>query len=242
MKKFFNTFLFAAAIFALLTSCGGGKYSEEADSEDEATTEAAEDASAGESEGESAYSQETAYGITHSVTNYEEWYKVYAETSDPEGRLGIVVSMDDPQVVTVFEWSKSHEAAQEWLNSEELKEAMGRAGVSSEPEVTYYDMKYMNPGENTDPYRLAVNHEVEDFDTWKSHFDEDSERRAEAGLTLLGMATSPDNPNMVYIMFATSDVERAQEFMNNPELKAVMEEAGVISEPQATVWKVPDAE
>jgi len=237
MKKYFNTFLFAAAIFALLTSCGGGKYSEEAESEDEATA----DAYAEESEGESAYSQETMYGITHSVTNYEEWYKVYDETSDPARRVGIVVSLDDPNVITVFEWSKSHEAAQEWLNSDELKEAMGQAGVSSDPEIVYYDMKYMSSDENNDPYRLAINHEVEDFDAWKEKFDSDTDRRAEVGLTLLGMATGVDNPNMVYMMFATSDIEPAKEMLANPEMKEVMEDAGVISEPQATFWKIPES-
>jgi len=237
MKKFFNTFLFAAAIFALLTSCGGGKYSEEA--EDEAT---AEDAYAEESEGESAFSQETAYGITHSVTNYEEWYKVYEKTSDPAGRVGIIVSLDDPNVITVFEWSESHEAAKEWLNSEELKEAMSKAGVSSDPEIVYYDMKYMSSDENNDPYRLAINHEVEDFDTWKEKFDADDARRTEAGLTLLGMATGADNPNLVYMMFATSDIEPAKEMLADPEMKEVMDEAGVISEPQATFWKIPDTD
>ena len=102
-------------------------------------------------------------------------------------------------------------------------------------------MKYMSSDENNDTYRLAINHEVEDFETWKEIFDADTDRRAEAGLTLLGMATGADNPNLVYMMFATSDIEPAKEMLANPEMKEVMEDAGVISEPQATFWKIPES-
>ena len=45
---------------------------------------------------------------------------------------------------------------------------------------------------------------------------------------------------MVYIFWATNDLEAIKGMLSDPELKTLMEEAGVISEPVAAYWKVPN--
>ncbi len=187
------------------------------------------------------YSGATAMGVMHEVSDVAAWKAVYDEVSDPDSRLGYVQSTENPNLLFVFEWTTSHDEAKASMGSEEIKAAMERAGVTSEPTVTLYDMKYFNqngPGEGQN-YRVAANHEVADFAAWKEKFDADAENRTNAGMTLLGMATSPENANMVYMVFAVSDLEKVGEMMGSDEMKAKMEEAGVVGEPTITTWVAP---
>jgi len=200
-------------ILTILISCSGKKA--------EQTEQVVEEE---KPEPKPAFSGKTLVGTTHTVADYAAWEKIYLEVSIPESRVGVLRGIDDPNLIAVFEYTTSHEDAKAFLNSEELKGHMKRGGVNSEPVSIYYDMKYMSEDEVTAPYRLAINHEIEDFDSWKAAFDNDEARRQEAGLTLIGMATSPDNPNLVYIMFGAEDLDKAKAMLENPELKQAMEE------------------
>jgi hypothetical protein len=217
-------------ILTVFVSCGGQKSAQE----EKATIEEPK------SEPKPAYSGETVAGTTHTVEDYTAWEKVYLEVSDPESRVGVLRGIENPNLVAVYEYTKSHEDARASLNSEELKGHMQRAGVNSDPETTYFDMKFMTSEEISVPFRLAISHEVKDYDSWKTAFDNDKQRQDEGGLSLIGMATGPENPNMVYIMFGVEDVDKAKAVIEDPELIKVMEEAGVISEPTFTFWQIPE--
>ncbi len=234
-----NELFTLAAFFAMLmmTACGGssGEY-EETESE-----EPTEETTASEMEEESPYSGETAIGVVHNVEDYETWYAAYDKDSDPKSRIGIFLGVEDPSLLVVFQFTTSHEDAKKEFASEDLKNVMKEAGVSSEPVFTYYDMKYLNQDNPSGQYRVGISHEVKDFDTWKEAFDKDEGRRSEAGLTLAGMATDSENSNVVYIMFATDDLEAVKGMLENPDIKKVMEEAGVVSEPTVQFWKVPES-
>ncbi len=229
MKKPILILLMSGLIVSLF-SCGGSQNDQSEQTMDVEETEAVP-----------TFSGKTATGTIHSVADYAAWEKVYAEVSDPEARIGVLRGIEDPNMVAVFEYTTSHQDARVSFASEELKGHMQRAGVNSEPQTTYYDMVYMNSEEVIAPHRLAINHEVQDFDLWKVAFDNDESRRKEAGMSLIGMATDPENPNKVYIMFAVADMEKAKAMIENPELRQVMDDAGVISEPQFTFWQIPSA-
>ena len=51
-------------------------------------------------------------------------------------------------------------------------------------------------------------------------------------LTANDIARDADDPNMVYIVFAITDMEKAKARMESPELKKLMTDAGVDSEPK----------
>ena len=230
MKKLFINSIMALAMMGFIMACGGGGSSEYAEEEEAATDESTE------AEEASAYSGETAWAVTHSVEDFEAWITAYEEVSDPAARGGIYRNVDDPNLISVFEMTQGHDAAKEWAMSDELKTGMEQAGVTSEPEFLYIDLRWNSGEDFTQEYRVLISHEVEDFDTWKALFDDDEDRRAEAGMYLTGMGTAADNPNMVFMMFATDDPSKMEEMMASDDLKARMEEAGVVSEPEATVW------
>jgi len=212
----------------LLINCGGeNKYSQ------------SENSVAFDSIKVSPYSGNTAVAITHSVKDYEEWLKVYTDVSDPDSRLSVYASPDDPNLITVFALTKSHSDAKNAFDSEASKKAMDEAGVTSPPVLHYYDVRYRASDATDKIYRVGVSHVVINYDQWKKIFDEDEPIRREAGLELRAISTNADDPTMVNIMFATNDVDKAKDLIHSDDLKKRMAESGVRSEPELTVLKVP---
>ena len=227
MKKL-TTYLLAIALLAFMASCGGGVKTEESSTEAEATTETAEEAP--------KYSKETAVGVFHKVNDVAVWTPAYEADSDPDARINVLASQDDPNMLAVFQWTESHQAAKDMFASERLKSVMDSAGVTGEVEFQYYDVVYVNE-EDTDPsYFIAASHEVSDFASWKETFDADEPNRKENGLVLEGLGTSSDNANIVYMFFSTNDLDKAMGMLTSDDLKKVMEDAGVISELSLSVW------
>jgi len=220
-------------LLLIFTNCGGGgDYSNDESTEEETDEVVAE---------ESAFSGNTVISVTHEVEDYAVWVAAYNEASNPEARISHFVNVDNPKEIVVFELTESHEAGIAGMKSEEIKSAMEKAGVTSEPVIFTADIKYMNTDETEEKYRVMITHEVSDYDTWKEKFDADKGRRDEAGLTLSGLGTDSENGNLVTIVFSTNDLETAREMTSSPNLKEVMEEAGVISEPIIKFLMVPDS-
>jgi hypothetical protein len=186
-----------------------------------------------------AYSGYTAVAVTHSVKDFDSWLKAYTDASEPASRLSIYASPDDPNLITVFELTKSHEDAKNNFTSDKLKEVMRNAGVLGEPKYQYFDVRYRATNPTNKVYRLGVTHRVESYERWKKIFDEDEVIRAEAQLELRAISTNADDPLIINVMFATDDIEKAKNVINSGELKKRMKEAGVLTEPDLSVFRVP---
>ena len=78
--------------------------------------------------------------VRHPVTEYGKWRAVYDEVQtlrDEYGCTGDEVwhAPDDDNDVTALHWFPSVDQAQGFAGSQELKDAMGRAGVSGPPRI-----------------------------------------------------------------------------------------------------------
>ena len=82
---------------------------------------------------------------------------------------------------------------------------------------------------------VVLNHRVKDFAAWKPFFDADDVRRRSAGARVLKVGTKPEDPNDVVMIFEVDDPNSFQKMAADPELRAVMDKAGVISEPQVVL-------
>ncbi|MEQ9425618.1 MAG: hypothetical protein RJQ09_14430 [Cyclobacteriaceae bacterium] len=226
--------LLAAIVGFFLTSCGGGAKTEEA-----ATDEVAEEASMEEEAPK--FSMETAVGVFHEVADVAAWTTAYEALSDPEGRITVLASNENPNMLVVFEWTESHAAAKEQFGSDRLNHVMDSIGVAPERSYVYYDVKWVNDSED-EPLSsvIAVSHEVVDYATWKAAYDADTENRKTAGLRDEAVSVDADNPNMVHMIFSTNDVDAVMAMMESDDLKQKMEEAGVKSEPNVSVWVQPN--
>jgi len=79
--------------------------------------------------------------ISHPVEDYAAWRQIYDDFSDEQQAGGVVMEQvyqdpADPNNVTVLHGFESLEAAEGFLNSDELKSAMEGAGVAAPPTVT----------------------------------------------------------------------------------------------------------
>ena len=96
----------------------------------------------------------------------------------------------------------------------------------------------MSDAQALPPVAVVVNHQVADFDTWKRVFDASEQDRRAAGIVGHHINRGQDDPNALSVYLAATDLERAKQFSSSDELKAAMEQAGVISAP-STTWMTP---
>lgn len=217
----------------LFFSCGSPE-SEEAATE-ETTMEEAENTTEEE--------PTPAVAVMHAVESWQEWKKHYDADKDSRQEmgmetLGIFVSPEDQNYVTVFIKTPNHEKAKEFSNSAELKETMEKAGVLEEPRMLYMDIIRMPTRDYDQKYRMMVTHEVEDYEKWKEVFDQHAPERREAGLELIGIGRNHDNPDEISVMLAFDDMDSARLFAESQDLKEAMDEAGVIGSPTIYWYEV----
>lgn len=78
---------------------------------------------------------------------------------------------------------------------------------------------------------IVIRHKVKDYDTWKVHFDAHSVKRAAAGSTGGHLLRGLDDPNEVVIFFKWDELDKARLFVESPDLREIMEKAGVTDKP-----------
>jgi hypothetical protein len=88
------------------------------------------------------------------------------------------------------------------------------------------------------PAAALVVHRVADFDTWKAAFDDHEPARRDAGILGHHINRNQDDPNVVSIYLALSDLAAAEAFAVSAELADVMHAAGVEAPPVIS-WMAP---
>lgn len=79
------------------------------------------------------------------------------------------------------------------------------------------------------PFDIAeVNETVKDYATWKPGYDTTASVRTAAGLDKLVLAQVIDKPNMVQAVYKITDGKKVTDFFAKPEVKAIIQKAGVI--------------
>jgi len=76
-------------------------------------------------------------------------------------------------------------------------------------------------------YMLCRNR-VADYQTWKRIFDSHTEAHLEAGLTLVNLWQSLEDPNNVFFLFKVGDLEKAKAFVAAPGNAEIGKAAGVL--------------
>lgn len=87
---------------------------------------------------------------------------------------------------------------------------------------------------------MFIKHRVADFGKWKPAFDEHEPARRQFGATAHSVHRDAADPNVVIVAFRVEDLARAREFVASEDLKAAMENAGVVGAPE--FWFTEDVE
>jgi hypothetical protein len=69
---------------------------------------------------------------------------------------------------------------------------------------------------------------VVDFERWKAVFASHAAAHREAGLRLIGMWRCVEEPNNVFFLFEVASMDKAREFIGNPEAAEAGEASGVM--------------
>ncbi|WP_306057771.1 hypothetical protein [Natronococcus wangiae] len=80
------------------------------------------------------------------------------------------------------------------------------------------------------PY-LLIDHTVEDYEEWKPFFDDHASSRVENGSKGGQLFHKEGEPDEVVVLFEWDSLKNAHEFATSGDLREVMEEAGVVGEP-----------
>ena len=84
---------------------------------------------------------------------------------------------------------------------------------------------------------MFVRHSVQDYDTWKSAFDSNSDLRKKGGEKSYRILRSENGANDLVIMFEWDNLDNARQFASSPELKEAMQRAGVTGKPEILFLK-----
>ena len=85
---------------------------------------------------------------------------------------------------------------------------------------------------------LFVRHTVTDYDTWRKVYDDaGSAVRARHGCTAQTVMRVPGDPNDVAATHEFPTVAQAEAFVNDPDLRAGMDQAGVTSPPRVEIFE-----
>jgi quinol monooxygenase YgiN len=73
---------------------------------------------------------------------------------------------------------------------------------------------------------------VADYSTWRKFFDDDEARRRAGGARGVNqLYRDADDPNTINLILEWDNAENARKFLDDPALREVMQESGVIGAP-----------
>jgi hypothetical protein len=177
--------------------------------------------------------------ITHRVADYDAWKGAF--DAHQQARKAASVSghhlnrgEDDPNTVTVWLPVTDVEAAREFAASDELKTAMHEAGITSAPEVAWMEPLRMVMVSDRPLPSMILSHSVADVPAWIEAYDGSAELQTSNGIIGHAANRSLDDGSMVYVYHQAEPFDTLRRFLENPDLKAAMEAAGVTSAPQVT--------
>lgn len=177
--------------------------------------------------------------VSHQVADFDRWKAGFDEHEETRRAAGIVGhhvnrADDDPNRVSIYLAVADIEKAKAFSESQELKDYMAGLGVVSQPEMTW-----VTPAREAVIWdrvlpAILVSHSVADFATWLEGYNAADEMRTSKGIIGHAANRSMDDPSRVMIYHQAESFDTLRDFLADPDLKAVMADAGVTSEPEVT--------
>jgi hypothetical protein len=225
------------SIAVLLLSCGNEPAKEETKSAD---TTAAAPAPA---EVKPAFIPFKVVVIQHKVKNFEKSEAEYFNRDSLRNTFGIthfVIGRDlkDSNTVFVVDKITDVDKAKAFYALPAAKDAMKKAGVSGPPGFTYAEFVRVNDNPVQFTEGVAVSHRVKDYGIWLKAYDADAASRTANGLIERGIARNLQDSNTVSILFEVSDSTKARARMKSPDLKKIMDDAGVEGPPTVRWYRL----
>jgi hypothetical protein len=178
--------------------------------------------------------------VQHEVADFNKWEAAFKADANRRKKAGISDlylfrgDSDTHSITAVFELNDIT-AAKAFFNDPATGRIMGAAGVTSKPVFTYF--KVANSGVDKYPDVMIIRHKVADYDKWKKIFDEHESVRATYKIGLIAVGKDLDNSGYIVVIFNSPQASDFTDFLEKSDLKEVMKDAGVISQPVVDMLK-----
>jgi len=232
-SRFLATITVVTCMSLFLFSCGsGGDKTTEPATDSTAATTADTTTAAKPSEPAPAPKPFNLLIIQHKVANFARWKPLYESHDSVRRAAGLTNfilgrGLNDSNMVLVMLLMNDVNKAKELGASKGLKDRMQKGGVVGKPTIDYLDVISSDTSKIDQTARLMVTHKVKDWDAWKKEFDDHKQARIDAGLLDRGVGYSDGDNHKVTIIFAVTDMQKANAFLNSKDLKDKMAKAGV---------------
>jgi hypothetical protein len=178
--------------------------------------------------------------VTHDVESFDTWKSAFDKHAATRKTAGIVAThinrhADVAGRISVYLAGTDAAKLDGFLKSRDLMETMRDAGVKGPPHVAAITPVEDLTVKDRPLAGLIVKHEVRDYAAWKRGFDAHAGARAASGIIGHAVNRSTQNPNVVVIYLQAESLEPLRAFTSNPDLKRVMEAAGVVGAPDFTL-------
>lgn len=174
--------------------------------------------------------------VIHTVKDYDKWRPVFnADSTNRKANGGqdlvVARNADSANSILVVVKVSDVAKAKAMMADPKLKAAMDKGGVISKPDVNFYHVIRFSGNPSIKQF-VVVNHKVKDFDAWLKVYDgEGTAKRASDGMVDIALARGIDDPNMVHLAFAVTDMAKAKAAITSDSKKKLMESAGVLGKP-----------
>ncbi len=220
--------IFLSSVLFIMVSCNNGTESKQPEAKAADTVAAPPPVAA-----KPAFEPFKGILIQHKVKNYDKWLPGYLGHDSVRKAYGLTNAfvgrgLMDSNWVIVAAQVNDVSKAKEFAALPSLKEAMKKGGVTGKPTIDFVNVIRNSDSTIESKDRLFIIHHVKDFDAWVKVFDAESPAtRASFGMLDRALARGIDDPNMVYILFAVTDMAKAKARGASPELHKLMTDAGV---------------
>jgi hypothetical protein len=184
--------------------------------------------------------------VSHKVKDYDKWkaaFDKHVEARKGAGALGhhVTRGADDANMIGVYVPLSDLAKFEAFSKGDDLKNAMKEAGVEGPPTIAVLKPVKVNvPNTKVGNGAIVVVHEVEDYDAWRKVYDEFDAKRQELGITGDAVNQFADNPNKIAVYHEADSVDTLKKFLESPELKEAMKNAGVKGKPEIHILTVAD--
>lgn len=177
--------------------------------------------------------------LRSTIADFDTWKAVFDENEEMRRAGGIVAhhinrSDDDPSQLAVYFAVADVDAAKAFLASDDLKQVMAKAGLQGPPEVTWMTPVREEAVWDRELPGMIVSHSVADFDSWLEGYDATDGLRQSNGIVGHAANRLIDDPSVVLVYHQAESADTLRAFLDNPDLREAMDEAGVTSEPEVS--------
>ena len=169
--------------------------------------------------------------VRHKVKDFAKFKQSYDSNDSLRQANGIhsfVIGrgVDDPNMVLVATKVDDLEKAKAFSKSDDLKNAMEKAGVSGKPNIVLTTVPFLNTASSGDLRSMSFL-TVKDYDSWKASFDTAKQYRMDNGLEDRAVGYDVDNKNKVIYVGTVLDSAKVRAYQKSDGLKQRLKNSGV---------------